>query len=136
MFFLYKLLNLFFFVFHSFLIFFNLFGWIWRKTRRVNLLIILLTFSSWFILGLWYGYGYCPFTDWHWQVREKLGYLDHPPSYTAFLIREITGWELNDQIVNFLTLALLILALMASMTFNIKDFLQKRRSLGDRKKGS
>lgn len=134
MLFLYKLLNLFFFAFHSGLILFNLFGWIWRQTRLLNLFVIILTFGSWFILGLWYGYGYCPFTDWHWQVREKLGYFDHPPSYTAFLIREMTGLELNDQIVNSLTLTLLLLAFLASVALNIKDFIRKRRDLSKRER--
>jgi hypothetical protein len=23
---------------------------------------------------IWYGYGYCLFTDWHWRIRELLGY--------------------------------------------------------------
>ncbi|MCX7974931.1 MAG: DUF2784 domain-containing protein [Candidatus Aminicenantes bacterium] len=126
--FLYQLLNLFFFIFHSFLVIFNLLGWIWRKTRLINLIIIILTLGSWFILGFWYGYGYCPFTDWHWQVREKLGNFDHPPSYTAFLIREITGWEPPDKIINSLTLGLLLLAFLASISANIRDFIIKKKN--------
>lgn len=127
MLFLYKALNLFFFIFHSCLIVFNLFAWIWRKTRLANLIIILLTLGSWFILGLWYGYGYCPFTDWHWQVREKLGYYDHPPSYTAFLLREITGWEPPDEFINQLTLGLLIAALATSIFVNSYDLIKRKK---------
>ena len=48
---LYHFLDKFFFVFHSSIILFNLFGWIWRKTRRWNLLLILLTAASWTFLG-------------------------------------------------------------------------------------
>jgi hypothetical protein len=123
----YQAANLFFFIFHSMLIIFNLFAWIWRKTRLINLIVIFLTLSSWFILGIWYGYGYCPFTDWHWQVREKLGYVGHPPSYTAFLVREITGWEPPDELINRLTLGLLLAALLASIIFNGRDLLQKMK---------
>lgn len=125
--FFYRFLNLFFFFFHSCLIIFNLFAWIWRKTRLINLIIILLTLGSWFILGLWYGYGYCPFTDWHWQVREKLGYYDHPPSYTAFLVREITGWEPPDELINQLTMGFLLAALIASMFVNSYDFIRRKK---------
>ena len=65
---MYKFLDIFFIVFHTSLIFFNLFGWIWKYTRRANLVALLLTGGSWFILGLYYGIGYCPFTEWHWEV--------------------------------------------------------------------
>lgn len=39
---MYAFLDKFFFVFHSALIVFNLFGWIWRKTRAANLVVVLL----------------------------------------------------------------------------------------------
>jgi len=123
----YQFLNLFFLAFHSGLIIFNLLGWLWRRTRLANLIVLGLTLFSWFILGLWYGYGYCPFTDWHWQVRERLGYFEQPPSYTAFLCREITGWEPPEEIVNWLTLGLLLLALAASIICNRRDFIAKKK---------
>ncbi|MCD4791284.1 MAG: DUF2784 domain-containing protein, partial [Bacteroidales bacterium] len=78
---MYKFLDTFFVVFHTALIIFNLFGWIWKPTRRLNLITLLLTGASWFILGIFYGIGYCPLTDWHWQVLHKLGIYDVPNSY-------------------------------------------------------
>ncbi|MBT3271653.1 MAG: DUF2784 family protein, partial [Spirochaetales bacterium] len=54
-------------MFHSCVIIFNLTGWIWRKTRIPHLILIGLTAFSWFVLGIWYGFGYCPSTDWHWR---------------------------------------------------------------------
>jgi len=75
----YNFLDKFFFVFHSLLILFNLSGWMWKKTRRLNLVLLLLTGFSWTILGIWYGFGFCPSTEWHWQVRMKLGLPDMPP---------------------------------------------------------
>jgi len=65
---LYRLLDYFFLVFHLGIVIFNLFGWIWPKTRKANLILLLLTAASWFGLGLIYGIGFCPFTEWHWQV--------------------------------------------------------------------
>jgi hypothetical protein len=120
-------LNIFFFVFHSALIIFNLFGWIWIKTRLANLIVILLTTFSWTILGIWYGFGFCPCTDWHWQVRMKLGYFDMPSSYIKFLIDSLTGLELNEAKVKTLAVTLLALALVASVVTNVRDWKRKRK---------
>ncbi len=124
---MYAFLNIFFFVFHSSLIIFNLFGWIWKKTRLANLIVILLTVFSWTILGIWYGFGYCPCTDWHWQVRVKLGYLDMPSSYTKFLIDSLTGLDVKETVVDTLAVTLLALALVASVFTNVRDWKWKRK---------
>lgn len=124
---MFHFLNKFFFVFHSFVIIFLLFGWAWRKTRLANLIVILLTAFSWFILGIWYGYGYCPSTDWHWRVRARLGYHDLPNSYTKFLIDSFTGWNVAQGLVDVLTLILLLAALGLSIYLNLKDW--RKRSL-------
>ncbi len=68
-----KFLDIFFTVFHSLLVLFILFGWIWKKTRRLNLICILLTGASWLFLGIFYGLGYCPLTDWHFNILRRLG---------------------------------------------------------------
>jgi hypothetical protein len=120
-------LNIFFFVFHSSLIIFNLFGWIWKKTRLANLIVILLTAFSWTILGIWYGFGFCPCTDWHWQVREKLGYFDMPSSYTKFLIDSLTGLDVKETMVDTLAVTLLAMALVASVFTNVRDWKKKRK---------
>ena len=122
------LLNKFFFVFHSCLIVFILFGWAWRKTRLTNLVIILLTAFSWFILGLWYGYGYCPSTDWHWRVRSKMGIRDLPESYTKFLVDSLTGGDISQRVVDIFTLVLLLSALAISLTLNIKEWRENRKN--------
>ena len=124
---MFAFLNIFFFVFHSALIIFNLFGWIWKKTRLANLIVILLTAFSWTILGIWYGFGFCPCTDWHWQVRIKLGYFDMPSSYTKFLIDSLTGLEVNETSVDTLAVTLLALALVMSVFTNVRDWKRKRK---------
>ena len=117
-----QFLDKFFFVFHSSLMVFILLGWMWRKTRPANLIVILLTAFSWFFLGLWYGFGYCPSTDWHWQVRMRLGYRDLPDSYTKFLVETFTGWEVSQRIVDIFTVLVLMLALSASTYINLRDW--------------
>ena len=72
-------LNVAFFVFHTAWIGFNCIGWAFQRTRRWHLATVAVTAFSWFVLGIRFGWGYCPFTDWHWHIRERLGYQD-PPS--------------------------------------------------------
>lgn len=126
---MYVFLDKFFFVFHSMLIVLILFGWIWRKTRVINFIVVLLTALSWTVLGIWYGFGFCPCTEWHWQVREKLGYFDMPSSYTKFLIDSLTGLDVNEKLVDILAVSFLVLALFFSVFTNVRDWRgrQKKR---------
>lgn len=117
---MYVFLDKFFFVFHTLVILFNLTGWIWKKTRKANLLVLLLTAFSWFVLGIWYGFGYCFCTDWHYRVRMELGYFDMPSSYVKFLLDTLTGWNFNARLVDVCTLSFFLLALIASLYANLK----------------
>ncbi len=119
---IYRLLNAFFFLFHSGWIVFNLLGWAWKKTRRWNLITLALTGLSWFGLGIWYGWGYCPSTDWHWQVRRALGYTDMPRSYIQFLLETLTGMDLEARLVDALTMICFLIALLLSTYLNIQDY--------------
>ena len=116
-----KILDFFFIGFHSLLIIFNLFGWIFRPTRRLNLITLALTGCSWFVLGLFYGIGYCPLNDWHFNILERMGEGNLPASYTAYLLNRFTGIEFREAIVDKLTLLLFLCALSLSVFFNIKQ---------------
>lgn len=118
-------LDWFFLTFHFSLIIFILFGWIWRKLRFYNLIVILLTFGSWFILGIWYGFGYCPFTDWHWQVLRELDNECLPASYVSYLFQRILGVNLSQDFVDWLTGGLAAIAFIVSLVFNYRDLLYK-----------
>ncbi|MDP2926752.1 MAG: DUF2784 family protein [bacterium] len=125
---MYVFLNIGFFIFHSTLIVFTLLGWIWKKTRRIHLFVLLLTAFSWFILGIWYGFGYCPFTDWHYNVRMKLGHYDMLESYIKFLIQSLTGVDVDQRLVDIFAVFVLVLALGASALLNIKDWRKSRKA--------
>jgi hypothetical protein len=127
---MYEFLNVFFFIFHSSVILFILLGWLWTKTRKINLAVVLITAFSWFFLGIWYGFGYCPSTDWHWQVRERLGFYDMPSSYLTFLIRSLTGWEVNKTLVDVFAVVFLFLALFASVVTNYRNWKNRRGRSG------
>jgi hypothetical protein len=123
---IYKFLNYFFFFFHTALILFNVFGWMFYKTRKWNLITLLITASSWFIFGIWYGWGYCFCTDWHWQVRNHLGFHDQTNSYNHFLFLKLTGINLPMNIVDSITAIVFFICLLLSITFNIRDKIRSR----------
>jgi hypothetical protein len=126
---MYRFLDRFFIVFHTGLILFNLLGWVWKKTRLANLATLTATLLSWTVLGIWGGFGYCPLTDYHWQVRVRLGETDMPSSYIKFLVDTLTGLDVSARLVNLSAIILLALALAASATTNALSFVSRRHGL-------
>ena len=115
---MYHVLDIFFLVFHTLLIFFNLFGWIFKAFRKANLIVLVLTGASWFILGIFYGIGFCPLTEWHWQVLHKLGQYNLPDSYISYLVERLTGFLPDAKMTDVLTLVLYFIALGISILVN------------------
>ena len=128
---MYKLLDVFFLTFHSALVIFNVFGWMWKKTRLANLITNLLTGASWFILGIFFGIGFCPLTEWHWQVLHKLGKYDLPDSYMKYILDRITGLNLNPKLVDTSTVVVFFLSVGFSVYFNMfhRKFLKKHNAI-------
>ena len=123
---IYRILDIFFVVLHSSVIILNLFGWIWRRTRKFNLILLVITGSSWLILGLIVGtLGYCPLTDWHFDVLEKLGATDLPSSYVKYLADRLTGLDFSSSLIDKVTLWAFFAALGLSLFLNIRDFVKK-----------
>lgn len=117
---MFKILDVFFLVFHSLLILFNLFGWIWKGTRRLNLITLFLTGFSWVILGIFYGWGYCFLTDLHWRILERTGEPNLPNSYIQYLLNRILGIQLSAVAADYLTIVLFVIALILSVYFNLR----------------
>src|SRR5258705_4369650 len=117
-------LDIFLTITHIVVTLFNLVGWIWRRTRKIHLVTIGLTLASWFILGIWYGWGYCFLTDWHWQVKEKLGEKNLPASFIKYYADKISGKNLDPSLVDSVTLGCLVFALVATVYVN---FIMKKR---------
>jgi hypothetical protein len=126
-----KLLDIFFILFHTALTLFNLFGWIIKKTRRINLYTLLATGASWFLLGIFYGIGYCPLTDWHFEVLRRLGHYNLPYSYIKYLYDRITGSDINAQLVDVLTGVLFSIAFVLSLVLNLRDLMRKKKQNKD-----
>ena len=123
----YRILDTAFFAIHTTLIVFVAGGWAWKKTRRVHLAIVAATLFSWFGLGLYFGIGFCPCTDWHWRIRENLGYTDLPESYIKFLLDTITGLDLNAGLVDGATFVVFAVAAVLSVVLNRNDKRERLR---------
>lgn len=122
-----KIIDIFFFGFHTILILFNVLGWLVPKWRFAHLIAVLLTAFSWFVLGIWFGCGYCICTDWHWQVREMLGFHDMSSSYIHFLILKITQIDFPVSLVDSTTVIVFISVGIISICLNVRNWIVKRK---------
>lgn len=100
---MYSLLDLLFTFLHLAIIGFNMLGWIWPQTRRAHFICVVLTLFSWLVLGLWFGIGYCPITDWQWQIKEHLGETDLPNSFIKYVVDKISGRDISAELIDTLT---------------------------------
>src|SRR5690606_11004485 len=105
---------------HLIIIFFNLLGWIWKDTRRLHFYSILATAVSWFGLGIWFGLGYCPITDWQWQVKGELGEQNLPASFIKYFADRITGQYIDSGLIDTLTAVFFVMAAVLSVYFNFR----------------
>ena len=115
-------------ILHFVIVLFNLFGWIPVYTRRVHLISIVLTAISWFLLGIWFGIGYCPITEWQWQIKEKLGEVNLPDSFIKYYGDKIVGSNLDPVFINTLTAVCFTLAAILSLYMNF--FKSKKQKAG------
>lgn len=105
-------------ILHLLIISFNLFGWIWEKTRKAHFIVIALTFASWFVLGIWYGWGYCFLTDWHWRVKERLGETNLPASFIKYMADKISGKDIDARLVDLSTMVIFIFTIIITIYVN------------------
>jgi hypothetical protein len=112
-------LNIFFHITHVLIIAFALTGWIFPQTRKLHLIVLLATILSWVGLGFFFGWGYCFWTDWHWQVRDLLG-KEHPTSYIKLLADSLTGHEWNARTVDLITVFVFAIVLVITLGVNFR----------------
>jgi hypothetical protein len=110
--------DIFFTIIHLAIILFNLFGWIPRSTRRAHFVMVILTAASWFILGIWFGMGYCPITDWQWRVKELRGEGNLPGNFVEYFAEKLSNHNFDSQLVNIVTGVSFALAALASVFVN------------------
>jgi hypothetical protein len=113
-----KLLDVLLTILHLVIILFNLFGWMFSSTRKLHLISIILTAASWFILGIWFGMGYCPITDWQWNVKEKLGEHNLPSNFIEYFAEKISGRDFSSQLIDTAIAVCFALAAILSVYVN------------------
>ncbi|MFW5797185.1 MAG: DUF2784 family protein [Spirochaetota bacterium] len=121
-----RVLDIAFVTFHTALVVFNVAGWALRPLRRANLVTLALTGLSWFGLGIFYGFGYCPFTHWHWTVLHRLGEQDLPHSYILYLMERLFGLSADPLVVDAAVVATFFVSLIVSITLNTRDIRRQR----------
>ncbi|MFY0601388.1 MAG: DUF2784 domain-containing protein [Cyclobacteriaceae bacterium] len=123
-------LDYFFTVFHSAIVLFILLGWIDRRTRKAHLVLLGLVLIAWFVIGLYKGVlGYCPLTDWHWDIKRSLGERDIPHSFIEYMVEKITGIDFKSKLVDGFTLGGLIISLVMAGVMQTKKRLSKKPNL-------
>jgi hypothetical protein len=105
-------------ILHLIIILFNLFGWIIKATRKAHFIVVLLTAASWFLLGIWFGIGYCPITDWQWQVKEKLGERHLPNSFIEYYAEKLSGRNFDPLFFDIVTAIAFAFAALFSIYVN------------------
>ena len=115
--------DIFFTLLHLIIIGFNLTGWIWRPSRKLHFYCVLITASSWLILGIWFGLGYCPLTDWQWQIKSKLGEQNLPNSFIKYLVDKFSGTIISTSLIDSVTAICFSIVAVLSVYFN---FINKR----------
>ena len=128
---MYTILDYFFNVFHGSWVLFNLIGWAWKRTRPIHLITTSLTILSWFGLGIFYGWGYCPCTDWQWEVKRKLGEMNLPNSYVKYYVDKLTEFTWDPLTVDAAVLILGLLTFALSCWLNWHDVTSRRYARHD-----
>ncbi len=103
-------------------------GWCFKKTRRINLVIILITAFSWFGAGWFYGFGYCFITDYHFYIKNELGIYNLPLSYIKYLVDRVFSIDSNPFFIDILTMSLFVFSFIISLILNLKSFFQREKN--------
>jgi hypothetical protein len=107
---------------HASLILFNMVGWAWRRTRILHLATLAFTAFSWFVMGAFWGWGYCFLTDWHAQIRQRLGYVEPEATFVQQLAAQLIGISLDRSIADWAAGVVFGLIVAATATVWILDW--------------
>ncbi len=114
--FFYNTLDVFFNILHIIIILINCFGWAFKKTLMLNLILLLTTMLSWTILGVFFGLGFCFLTNLHFALLGELKPTNIPFSYLDYLLIENFNLKVSSQTISLLS----ILVVFGSLGISIK----------------
>jgi hypothetical protein len=97
-------------------------GWVFQKTRFFHRILISVVTVCWVLIGPLTGHaiGYCPVTDWGWQVRKARGETDLEYGYINYLL-EKGGIYLTDQQTDIVVGAVFVGIWVATLFLWLRD---------------
>ena len=99
---------------HITIIMINAFGWIFEKTRKLSVFMILITIFCWTILGVFFGLGYCPLTQMHADyLYNNYQYL-LPFSYIDYIFITNFGFKVSTKFLSLCSILVVFLSLYLS----------------------
>jgi len=119
----YKVSDLALVVIHGVIIIFTLFGWILPATRLAHLCWIVVTLCCWYVLGIWFGMGYCPVTDLQWRLKKKMGIGRPEKTFVQFWLERITrrAWTIRG--ADCLTEGITMVSGAISLALNVRRWI-------------
>ena len=105
-------------ILHLFIIGFNLLGWIFKTTRKTHFWFVMATLGCWIILGFWFGFGYCPITDWQWHIKTQLGEQNLPDSFIKYFADKVFNSNINADLIDALTLIFFLIPIVCTIKVN------------------
>lgn len=114
----YSLANVLLHLAHLALIVLVLAGWWFCQTRLVSVLLMTATLVSWYglkpLMAKDGDYGYCLITDIQWRLRRRIGLAAPEGGYIKFLAERFVDHELDDDLVEKVTLAAFFACVVAA----------------------
>lgn len=102
-------------ILHFTLVCFVVFGAFFKKLVPVHFPVLLIIWLSWCALGYYLdALGYCPLTDWHWQVKYRQGQVNLPPSYIEYCYGKITGQDVDNALISNITAGVMLVVTIFS----------------------
>ena len=111
---------------HVVVVLFNMFGWIWRRTRVLHLITMSLTACSWFALGAIYGWGYCFCTDYHAHILRQLNDPDANLTFIQLIFKRLFGISLDQSFADNLAIIVFVLILIATFIVWTRDLIHRK----------
>lgn len=122
-----KLTDILLVILHVLLILFIVFGWIPKKTRKIHFFVVIIVALCWFVLGIFFGFGYCPLTDLQWTIKLKLQEEELPFSFIKYLLDNITGYNFDETLIDYVTLFVFVSVLIVSTYINMVSIKKRFR---------
>ena len=117
----YTSIDSFFNLLHVFVVLVNCFGWAYKGTLKLNLAFLVITISSWCLLGIFYGIGFCFLTELHSIALNSIVYTKIPFSYLDYLLIERIGIKIDSTSISLISISAIFLSLTISIKKNFKE---------------